>query len=115
MEGNFRHKGKGDNDLEYCGGIVWDEVGLIAILRPQQKIVVVGSDFKNTWNVTQMEIKNMVSLKNKILKTDRNRESSISLVTGLFVWEIGRRIPAAGEILLFSEASRKLVRPTQPI
>jgi len=56
-----------------------------------------------------------VSLENKILTNDRSRNSSVSLVTVLFVWEIGRRIPAAGEILRFSETSRKLVISTRPI
>jgi len=57
----------------------------------------------------------MVSLENKILTNDRTRDSSISLVTGFFVLEIGRRIPAAGEILLFSEAPRKIVNPIRSI
>ena len=57
----------------------------------------------------------MMLLKNKILTKGRIRDSSVSFVTGLLVWEIGRRIPAAGESLLFSEASRKLVSPPRPI
>jgi len=62
-----------------------------------------------------MEIKIIVLLENKILTHDRSRDNSVSLVTGLFVWEIRPRIPAAGEVKLFSEASRKLVSSTRPI